>query len=307
MLQQACPRRWQTGQMAISTGVVRLVDGRWSQFAEFGAPRDAPAVLYCHGWPGSRWEIGWGQQVLAERRHPVRVIAANRPGYGRSSWVPLAGFRSWVADAATVLDRLGVASCAVLGASGGAPFALACAAELGERVSRVAIVAGVGPMDTPGMSRSAVAGTTVFGMGSRWPLLAAVRGMGLDRWQEERMLAALPDPDRRALRAESARATLHRVAAEGFAQVGRAAAHEERLYRRPWDLALDAVHQPVKVWHGGADTRVPAEVGNDLAQRVRDGSFHCWPQHGHFSWATSPELHEVIGFLTADSSGQIDS
>jgi pimeloyl-ACP methyl ester carboxylesterase len=150
------------------------------------------------------------------------------------------------------------------------------------------------------MTKSALAsGPRVAGR-IRWPALSMLRSIGLGQWQEERMLAALPEPDRRALRAEPARATLHRVAAEGFAQSGRAAAHEERLYRSAWDFPLHSVRQPVGVWHGGADIRVPAEVGRSLARRVPDGSFVLWPQHGHFSWATSPELHEVIDFLTTD-------
>lgn len=288
----------------MESGAVLLAEDRWAAFAASG-PRRAPVVLYCHGWPGSRWEIAWAQQVLAERS--VRVIAANRPGYGGSTWWALPGFRAWARDAGRLLDRLGVTQCAVLGASGGAPFALACAAELGERVGRVAICAAVAPMGFPGMADSAAASGSRLAGRIRWPALSILRSVGLDRWQEERMLAALPEPDRRALRAGPARATLHRVAEEGFAGSGRAAAHEEGLYRSAWDFSLRSVQQPVGVWHGGADTRVPAEVGRSLARRVPDGSFVLWPQHGHFSWATSPDLHEVIDFLTTDTFGQRDS
>lgn len=99
-------------------GRVRLPDGRWVQYLDIGPPT-APVVLCCHGIPGSRQEIGWAAPVLAGSGVPVRLLAWNRPGYGGSAWA---------LDAATVLEGLGVYRCAVLGASGGAPFALAFAA-----------------------------------------------------------------------------------------------------------------------------------------------------------------------------------
>jgi pimeloyl-ACP methyl ester carboxylesterase len=55
------------------------------------------------------------------------------------------------ADTAAILAHLGVDRCYTVGASGGGPHALACAALLGEQVLACATVAGVGPFGAQGL------------------------------------------------------------------------------------------------------------------------------------------------------------
>ncbi|HEX6301470.1 MAG TPA: alpha/beta hydrolase [Acidimicrobiia bacterium] len=131
-------------------GSIRLSSGRHLDYFATG-PRDAPAVLYCHGTPGSRFELLLARPALERNHVDMRLIALNRPGYGTSSFVSAHGFLPWARDSDEAADRLGLDRFAVLGASGGSPFALACAHTLGDRIRKVAIVAGVAPPDTPGM------------------------------------------------------------------------------------------------------------------------------------------------------------
>ena len=48
---------------------------------------------------------------------------------------------------------LGLESFSVLGSSGGGPYALACAHELPERVTRAGVISGVGPYNARGATR----------------------------------------------------------------------------------------------------------------------------------------------------------
>ena len=279
---------------------VRLRDGRWVQYLDVGPPR-APVVLYGHGIPGSRHEIRWAAPVLASSGIPIRLLALNRPGYGGSAWAAGGGFAAWASDAATVLQRLGVDRCAVLGASGGAPFALAFAAANPDRVSRVGLAAAVGPPTAAGMDRSAVWLSEPRSprlRSARYAALATGYRAGLAGWLEERMIRALGAPDRAALTEPGARSVLHRVVGEAFAQRGRAAAVEAGLLLRAWDLDLDRVDQPVRIWHGSLDTRVPAETARGLADLLPQASVSIWPRHGHFSWATSSEIIDIAAHLT---------
>jgi pimeloyl-ACP methyl ester carboxylesterase len=231
----------------------------------------------------------------------VRLVALNRAGYGTSSWDTAAGFKRWASDAGVVLDLIGVDDCAVLGASGGAPYALAFAAAHAPRVTRVGLAAGVGPPTVAGMDRSAVflaepRSDRLRTM--RYAALAAGYRAGLGTWLEKRMLAALADPDRSALADGQARSVLHRVVDEAFAQRGRAAAHEAGLLLRPWDVDLALVDRPVRVWHGSLDTRVPVGVAAGMAALLPHASATIWDGHGHFSWATSDAVVEVAAALT---------
>ncbi len=58
---------------------LRLADGRTLACLELGDPEGSP-VLYFHGYPGSRLE---GRLAAgAARRHGLRLIAPDRPGFG---------------------------------------------------------------------------------------------------------------------------------------------------------------------------------------------------------------------------------
>src|SRR5689334_11471943 len=110
---------------------LRARDGRVIALEVVG-DHDATPVLLCHGLADSRlaaqslqraaWDLG------------LRVIAPDRPGIGGTDRRRLGHVADWADDAAVVLDALRVDSAALLGVSGGGPFAAACAARIPARV-----------------------------------------------------------------------------------------------------------------------------------------------------------------------------
>lgn len=107
---------------------VILPDGRKLAYAEFGRPDGVP-VLYFHGAPGSRLEpLLIGDDVLNQLG--LRVIAPDRPGMGGSDFQRGRGFSDWPADVVALADALGLGRFAVLGNSGGGPYAAVCAARI---------------------------------------------------------------------------------------------------------------------------------------------------------------------------------
>jgi pimeloyl-ACP methyl ester carboxylesterase len=99
-------------------------------------------LIHFHGTPGSRLELAWAGEVVSAAG--VRLIAFDRPGYGRSTQIPFS-LASVARLALRVADRLGIERFRTTGWSGGGPFALATAAMGPERVQAVGVIAGVGP------------------------------------------------------------------------------------------------------------------------------------------------------------------
>lgn len=130
---------------------LRLPGGRLLAYDEHGAPRGTP-VLYFHGSPSSRleWQM-FGGEALAKKLN-IRVIATDRPGLGRSEFQPGRRIGDWPADVVALADQLKLPRIAVLGYSGGGPYAAACALKIPERLIRVGIVSGTAPFDEPGLS-----------------------------------------------------------------------------------------------------------------------------------------------------------
>src|SRR4051794_16679982 len=165
--------------MATNEQVVRLADGRRVGLAHLGDPAGYPVVV-AHGTPASRL----GHEFLDEpaRARGLRVVCIDRPGMGLSDPKPDRTLSGWAADVAGVADELEFDRFAAFGYSGGGPYALACGARLSERVSAVATMAGVGPVEEPadleGLSKG---DRQLLGLSKRHPHVAGLvlRGMKL--------------------------------------------------------------------------------------------------------------------------------
>jgi pimeloyl-ACP methyl ester carboxylesterase len=280
---------------------VRLADGRRLAYDVYGLAAGRP-ILYCHGFPGSRREA---ELTAAAATHlGIRVIAPDRPGVGLSDFQPNRTLLDWPADVSALTDALGLQRFAVLGVSGGAPYALACAAALGSRLTSVGLVAGLAPLDHPGASAGMRAqNRLLFLLYRRVPrvgtglyrLLAALVGCRPEGIFTL-LTGRLPLPDQAVLRGQP-RQILIGSFREALKQGYRGGDRELFLYARPWGIDLPTISQPVQLWHGERDATVPVAHGRFLAQVIpRCQSFFA-PQEGHFSL---PILHmeEILSLLT---------
>src|SRR5688572_13305635 len=123
--------------------VQRLADGRHIGYAEFGDP-DGATVLALHGTPGSRFMFALTDQ--AARARGLRIVAPERPGYGLSDFHCRTTLAPTADDMTAFADALQLGRLAVIGVSGGAPFALAAAAAMPARTVLLALISPVGPI-----------------------------------------------------------------------------------------------------------------------------------------------------------------
>jgi pimeloyl-ACP methyl ester carboxylesterase len=124
---------------------VGTADGRTLTYAEWGDPEGFP-VFTLHGTPGSRFARHYDESAYVDAG--ARVITYDRPGYGGSSRHRGRRIVDCVPDVEALADALGIERFAIIGGSGGGPHALAVAARLPERVTRVACAVGIVPFDT---------------------------------------------------------------------------------------------------------------------------------------------------------------
>jgi pimeloyl-ACP methyl ester carboxylesterase len=270
------------GSFARTIQSMTLKDGRRLGFAQFGSS-SGPPVFYFHGWPGSRMEAGFFDVP------GVQMIGVDRPGYGLSDPLPKRKLTDWPKDVVELADHLGHERFAVVGMSGGGPYAAACAYALKERLTRVAIIAGLGPPDAPGMTDSRVG--YLVSLGQR-PISSAVLFTVMRSFlrsaQAERRLAQFR---RRVPRAAKDVETvtpdfLHMLLAsfrEGLRVSMRGASSDARIYGEPWPFALHEIDVPVRVWHGGADSQVPVSIGRHYAAHIPKARGTFPEEEGHVS------------------------
>jgi pimeloyl-ACP methyl ester carboxylesterase len=272
----------------VREGVVRTPDGRSLAWLERG-DADAAPVVFHHGTPGSR--LGRHPDPDFYARHGVRVVFFDRPGYGRSDPRPGRVVADVAADVGRLADELGLERFAVAGGSGGGPHALACGALLADRVTRVAVVVGVGPSDDPaldfraGMSPSNVREFDAAVRG-REPLDALLRGyvtaMGDDPLSAfDEIAHELPVPDRATLRRPEFREVLRESARESVRQGAEGWLEDDLAFATGWGFRLEDVRVPVRLWQGELDVLVPRAHGEHQARRLPDAQFELLPGAGH--------------------------
>ena len=143
------------------THSLTLGDGRRLAWAEYGDPSGRP-LIYCHGFPGSRLEAAMSHDTAA--RLGIRIIAPDRPGLGRSDYQPGRRLNDFPADLKQLADHLKLGRVAVLGESGGGPYAMAAAAALPERITKLLLVSSIGPPAAKAGVAASVAATAMIGL-----------------------------------------------------------------------------------------------------------------------------------------------
>ncbi|WEJ23806.1 alpha/beta hydrolase [Pseudomonas sp. SD17-1] len=126
-------------------GYVTTRDGVEIFYKDWG-PRDAPVIVFHHGWPLSADD--WDAQMLFFLDHGYRVVAHDRRGHGRSSQVwDGHDMDHYADDVAAVVDHLGVQGAAHVGHSTGGGEVIRYIVRHGqERVSRAALISAVPPL-----------------------------------------------------------------------------------------------------------------------------------------------------------------
>src|SRR5215475_10796869 len=107
------------------------VGGRRVGYRRSGADT-RPTLLYLHGTPSSRAELGDYEPGLLEERG-ICAVAVDRPGYGATDPLDDLNLLARTRDAVAVAGHLGMTRFAAQGSSGGGPYALACAALMPAR------------------------------------------------------------------------------------------------------------------------------------------------------------------------------
>lgn len=283
---------------------IRLADGRQLGYAACGAPGGTP-LLYFHGIPGSRLELLLPGVEAALAEHGVRAVAIDRPGMGLSTFRPRRSILDTAGDARELADQLGLGSVLVVGASGGAPYALAFAHRYPERTAAICLVGALAPPGRAGWAGQRPASRCVLGLARwaspsiRWLARRASRFVehDPDRFVDE-VVGRLAEVDQAALR----EAGMHDALLQSWREAFRAGPDgpwwDVVLAARRWGFRLADVPLPVTLWIGGRDETVPPAMSRRLAAGLSRAEIRLHPNEGHFSLILN-RVRDIVGLLVS--------
>jgi pimeloyl-ACP methyl ester carboxylesterase len=268
-------------------GVVRTAAGRRLHYIEQGDRAGFPVFSH-HGTPAS-----------GKARHPdesvysgTRVISYDRPGYGDSDPEPGRDVAAAAEHVRTLADELGIDRFAVVGVSGGGPHALACAAVLPERVTRIGVMVGAAPADDPefeflrGMSVSNVDefNAALEGEDALERHLAPFAEAAAEDPAAvlEEIIDELPQTDREMFERPEIRAMFRESLAAALRQGTRGWIDDDLAFTKPWGFDLADVRAETRIWQGELDVLVPRSHGEYLAARLPNATYEVVSGEGHF-------------------------
>lgn len=268
--------------------LIVLPDGRCIGCAEYGDPSGLPAIAL-HGTPGSRVMFALADAPARERG--IRLLAPERPGYGLSDMRSFASLAEAAGDIRAVADHYGMRRFALIGVSGGGPYAVAAAAANPRRCQLLALAGPVGPIaDLGDQFRMSKMHQLIFGTfgPSEFASRLFLQGLRFVISNQPEiayriLLQRLGNADSEILHRPEVKQSLRAAITEGLRQTVEGAVQDVRLFCSPWGLNLSDIDVPTILWQGDDDSIVPPRAAFRLAQELPNcrldvfSAGHYWP------------------------------
>jgi pimeloyl-ACP methyl ester carboxylesterase len=270
-------------------------DGRVIEYWDGGDPQGRVVVMH-PGTPASRVLGRWGHEAAVASG--VRLVSVSRPGYGGSTPTP-SSLMATGRDTAGLAASLGLHEYAILGISGGGPFALATAVADPDAVRALAVVGGVGPwrvLDEPievdDEYRACLAKLDSGDTAAAWEGMSRIAEQEMDGWRalddDARVDAVLREPssplvhndDYRALWAANMAVVLNCL--DGYVR-------DNLAWGGRWDVDPHEVVAPTVLWDADGDG---ARHVRWYAEQIVGSELVIFPGEGHLDICDShwPEV-----------------
>lgn len=283
--------------------VVKAHDGRQLAVKSLGNPTGRPVFLL-HGTPGTL--DGPLPRGIFLYRLGIRLISYTRPGYPGSTRQENRTVAHAAADVEAIADELCLEEFSVIGRSGGAPHALACAAaeSLRGRVICTAALSSLAPYDAHGDGLDWFAGMADSNIeayrnatgfhdvpDSESGLQSLIATFNEHRRKvrnnSQGLLNALwPElggPDRHIMGDVALRRIIARVHAEAVRDSIDGWLDDVMALGSSWGFDLSDIKSPVLLWHGVEDKYSPASHAKWLAKKIRTADLDLKPDRAHFA------------------------
>ncbi|MFW9854701.1 MAG: alpha/beta fold hydrolase [Candidatus Thorarchaeota archaeon] len=271
---------------------VSLPDGRQLGYIEHGYA-DSKPIFYFHGRDGSRLEAAFGREHLA-KDFGIRLICPERPGMGISDFLKGRTILDWPNDVLNLASALSIDKFAVIGGSGGAPYALACAFKIPDHLTSCTVAGGLGPfkLSKPFLDRRNrnLLSIARFFPWSLRSLLWLMIGRNLDDevwWEKnyEKLVSRLPLSDQQLVKNPQIKERMIAKTREAYREGCRGPAHDFTLFAKPWGFALEEISPDIRVslFHGKQDTSVPIQIAQRISNSIPNCETTFYEEEGHIS------------------------
>ncbi|MDH5518524.1 MAG: alpha/beta fold hydrolase [Gammaproteobacteria bacterium] len=272
--------------------VLMLKDGRNLAYQQYGVA-NGEVLIHCHSVLGSRHELALDADEICRQKN-VRLIVADRPGFGASDPDPDMSFINWARDLLQLADELKLEQFLLSGYAMGGQYALACAHEFPERIKRIALISCGMPAVSSEDFKPMI---PLYKMNIRlakhlpkiYKLLSNVLVKGIIEDPAtffSQLSKKLGEADQQVMASEQFKKEMFSSLLEGFCQGGKATAMEIIQLMHDWQFKPAEIKVPIDIWHGGKDCHVPLVLSQRLDNELKDSRYNLLEEQGHFLFYT---------------------
>jgi pimeloyl-ACP methyl ester carboxylesterase len=253
--------------------------------------KEQPAILMVHGFPGCAEHAGL--LTTSHLQDKFRLISFDRPGYGTSDFQKKLTPLKLAAQLQNLIDSLQIDRVSLLSVSGGAPFSMALAFLLKDRVQKITSVAGIAPLTLQNFRYMNSQQKKVWMLRNLIPTPVLRYSMnqiwksGLDRMDQflfsnlENITRADRDVFQHPIIGKALAESVKISLAQGPAGI----LHDLKTYSRPWGFAISEIKCPITLWHGSDDDVVHFKFTEEMNKRLPQAKLKLMPGEGHYSLA----------------------
>jgi pimeloyl-ACP methyl ester carboxylesterase len=276
--------------VALVDQVIALPDGRKLGYCSVG---NGYPVFYFHGTASSRLEVLL-LKGFAEKSG-LQIIGVDRPGYGYSSYRKRRSLQDFNSDVSYLADHLAFDRFAVLGWSGGCPFALAYLALHPKRVTKTLVASAPAlPFDVSAAHNFPLAKYVM-----KLPFVAALAMRQLRRQvlkasgnpsaflesnYGKQLLRGYSQTDLRFFSDHVWAELMYESMAEAFRSGSgvKAVVEEHMLFLKPYGFTFEGVPEgKLVIWHGEDDLTCRVDNAYALAKLVKGSKLEVFTGKGH--------------------------
>jgi pimeloyl-ACP methyl ester carboxylesterase len=251
---------------------------------------DGTPVFLLHGTPGSR--KGPRPRGIVLYRLGIRLISYDRPGYPGSDRLPGRRVADAAEDVRIIAEFFGIDRFSVVGRSGGAPHALACAALLGDQVISAAALGSLAPYDAEGLDWSrgmTDSNVRAYRNAEADPVALiemlheqAMQTRGNSEGLLKFLWPELVDPDKEVIGDIALRRIIAQVHTKALNGTIDGWIDDIVALSRPWEFKPSEITVPVKLWTGEKDVFSPASHTFWLKDRIPHSELEIGNGAAHF-------------------------
>ncbi len=252
-------------------------------------PEDKPVVLLIHGAPGCADHAKFMSQTPLW--NTFRLIAVDRPGYGESDPQKKITPLAFALQIERLLEYLNVGNLYLISVSGGAPYSMAIAFTLKDRVKKMCSIGGVAPLSVKNILYMNGLQKKTFIAKKVLPdviLNRAVHKMwshGFDKMEKTffTSVETFSETDRHIILDPILGPELLKTVQSAILNGPDGVLNDIRIFSEPWGFVLNEIKAPVTLWHGDQDTVVHNRFAIDMKSKLARADLKLIKREGHYS------------------------